>query len=279
MRKPAIKHVVMLTLAFVLTTVLCALKDGLISEVVSAQNAPPLDNPRMEDGFRPVDGVGELEVANGWMPWWLDGPGLKRPEYKAETRTIGAGRVLEGKYAQKQFTTYSAHDGGVYQEIHGVTVGACYRFAGNAYVWSSDQDNPNVSTHDGKYSALVGVNPWGDNLGGVRTTVWGKEALQVYNQWVHVEVTAQAWAPKITVFTRGVAVWGVKHNDSYWDSFSLSEVPCAGSPQATSTPRPTYTPLPTYTPAPPGKDCLCPSLEDIRAMVREELRAVKVEIK
>ena len=205
---------------------------------VAAQGAVALANPGLEDGFRYVDGVGELEVANAWQPWWLDGPGLKRPEYKPETRTVGKARVLDGAYAQKQFTTYSAHDAGLFQEIHGVEVGACYRFSGHAYVWSSGQDNPDSSAGDGKYSVLVGINPWGDNRGGVRTTVWGKEALQVYNRWVQVEVVAQAWAPKITLFSRGVAVWGVKHNDSYWDSFALEQVPCAGS-VATATPRPT----------------------------------------
>jgi hypothetical protein len=144
------------------------------------------------------------------------------------------------------------------------------------YVWSSEYSDPDLSkSPTGKYSALVGINPWGDCRATYRTTVWGKEALQEYDRWVRVSVTAQAWSDAICVFTRGTAEWAVKHNDSYWDTLTFAEV-------AGPEPAPTYTPYPTYTPQPAPTCALCPmptpvvgscpSLEEIRLVVEEELR-------
>jgi hypothetical protein len=248
---------------------------------IETANTVGLVNPFLEDGFRYVDGVGELQVGNGWHPWYYENPGEQwfRPEYKAETRDVGRGRVYEGDYSQKLFTTYAKHDAGIYQEIQGVTKGGWYEFSAIGWQWSSQHDNPDESRQDGKCSLIVGINPWGDNRALYRTTIWGEEALNVYDRWAKVTVTAQAWTTKIVVFVRHVCEYPVKHNDVYFESFALRAVSLESEPPPTSTPRPTYTPLPTYTPSPPGKDCLCPTLEDIRTMVREELRGLEVEIK
>jgi len=230
---------------------------------------PQLDNPGFEGGFYESGGVGELVVGNSWQVWY--NPALKRPEYKPETLDIGRARVRSGAYAQKFFTTYAAHDAGIYQELYGVVPGQWYKFSAWGYQWSSEQDNPDVSTKDGKCSVLVGINPWGDANPRARTTVWGKEALQVYNQWVQVSVEAQAWSEKIVVAVRQVCEWPVKHNDAYWDDTKLE----LGGTGDAVTPAPTYTPYPTYTPAPTCTPCpaggSCPSIDDIRRTIREEI--------
>jgi hypothetical protein len=234
-----------------------------------AQVAVALQNPDAEGGFRYVDGVGELQVANGWRPWYYEGAGNKRPEYKAETRDVGRGRVHEGDYSQKLFTTYSSHDAGVYQEVHGISPGQWYTFEATGYQWSSRYDDPDRSEKNGKCSLLVGINPWGDARAPYRTTVWGEEALNVYDQWVAVDVTAQAWTDKIVVFVRQVCEYVVKHNDLYVEGFRLEAV------DLQSDPLPTYTPPPTYTPVPPDKGD-CPSIDEIRQVVREEIDNTKV---
>lgn len=230
---------------------------------VSAQQVQLL-NPGFEGGFGEHGGIGELVVANGWRPWYVEGGGYHRPEYVAESRTTGRGRVRDGAYGQKQFTTYSKQDGGLVQEIATVP-GNWYKFDAWVYVWSTNSDGPDSSPGPtGSYSALLGINPWGDCRATYRTTVWGKEALRVYNQWVQVSVTVQAWTNKVCVFTRGTAEYAVKHNDSYWDSLALSEW------SRGTCPTPSPTPI-------PGADS-CPSLEAIGEVVGQELRALQIRI-
>ena len=223
----------------------------------AAQEAgPTLLNPGFEGGFYRWNDVGELEIGKGWAPWW--DPALHRPEFKPERVGIGRGRVHSGSAAQKLFTTFSSHDGGLYQEIYGVEPGEWYTFSAWAYQWSSGQDNPDASTGDGKCSALVGINPWGDANPRARTTVWGKEALQIYNQWTQVEVTAQAWSDKIVVAIRQVCEWPVKHNDGYFDDASLVPADLGGEPAPTPV-------CPTPVPG------AAVDYERIRTIVREEL--------
>ena len=210
-----------------------------------AQGAPALENPGFEGAFVLSGGVGELEIGEGWHEWY--DRDQVRPEYKPERVGIGRGRVHSGQAAQKWFTTYAGHDAGIYQEVYGVTPGAWYTFSIWGYQWSSSKDNPDASESAGKCSLLAGINPWGDTNVPYRTTVWGKEALAVYNRWTQVEVTAQAWSDKIVVAVRQTCEWPVKHNDAYVDDAALVRAAIEGT---TPAPLPTYTPYPTYTPAP-----------------------------
>jgi hypothetical protein len=236
-----------------------------LSGVSSLGGTPQPSNPDFENGFRKYQDVEELVVANNWSPWYVTDDGYHRPEYDLEQIDAGQGRVYHATYAQKQSTQFAAHDGGIYQAIEGVTRGKWYTFSAWVYVWSSDHGDPDVSAAPtGKYSALVGINPWGDCRATYRTTVWGKEVLEVYDQWVQVSVTAQAWSDKICVFTRGTAVWAARNNESYWDALTFEEI-------AGPEPQPTYTPYPTYTPQPVPTCPSYPSLEEIRLIVREEL--------
>ena len=76
-----------------------------------------LKNKDFCDGFRNVDDVAELTVANDWEPWWQEGGVpeevrdaneagyLWRPEYKPESaRDFGYKRVRTGDFAQKFFS-------------------------------------------------------------------------------------------------------------------------------------------------------------------------------
>jgi hypothetical protein len=59
-------------------------------------------------------------------------------------------------------------------------------------MWSSNRDDPDQSEQPGKMSGLVGINPWGRTDLQHRTTIWGKEALEAYDQWIEIAVIAQA---------------------------------------------------------------------------------------
>jgi len=218
-------------------------------------SVPELTNPGFECGFYEA-GAGELQIGQGWGLWYDPDPSMHRPEYKPEMVGVGRGRVHSGTYAQKLFTTYSAHNGGVLQEVYDVTPGNWYRFSFWAYQWSSREDNPDVSVKDGKCSVIAGINPWGDTNALYRTTIWGQEALQVYDQWVRVEVVAQAWSPKIVVIAGQSCIWPVEHNDGYLDDAFLELANVGTVP--TPVPQPTHTPYPTYTPEPTQP---CPTSE------------------
>lgn len=229
-----------------------------------------LINGDFEDGFREWQAIGELKIAEGWAPWFVEnqtapsGQWHRRPEYKPEQIGIGSGRVYQGQFSTKQFTTFSPHNGGIYQRIP-AEKDAWYTCKGYVYIWSSNENDPDHSIKPGRYRAMLGINGWGDTGGTSDTTVWGKEIVDDYDRWIELSVTAQAWSDHITIFTRGNPWFGVKHNDSYWDAMQCEKV--------SVTAQPTYTPYPTPEPCATSqpRDCDCPSLDEIRQAVREEI--------
>ena len=184
-----------------------------------------LQNPDFEGAFA-ERGAGEVAVAAGWHPWWVDGSDgetaegyLFRPEYKPERRGQGRGRVHAMNAAQKQFTTYATHRAGIYQRVP-VTPGSRITFATWAYVWSSAEDDPDVSGRPGDYRVSVGIDPTGGTDGDADSVIWS-QARHAYDRWAELTVSAVAQGPAVTVFTRGEPVWRAKHNDAYWDDASL----------------------------------------------------------
>lgn len=226
---------------------------------VQSQTVNLLLNPGFEDGFS-QRGAGEVEVANGWFPWWLQGTPdqtdvgyLRRPEYKPEiARLFGYRRVHGGDFAQKYFTTYSTHVGGIYQQVS-VPQGYRVTFSIWVQVWSSSGDNPDDILDDGDYKVSVGIDPTGDVDGSAPDVVWSPP-IKEYNQWVQLRVTAVARSSTVTVFTRSAPLYRVKHNDSYWDDASVvaspPPTPPPTPPTSTPSPTPTLTPWPTFTPTP-----------------------------
>ena len=101
-----------------------------------------LVNAGFEEGFSDR-GAGEVSVANGWFPWWQDGPGqeegyYRRPEYKPEDASrYGRRRVRTGNFAQKFFNTFSTHNAGLLQQVPQVPVGSKLIFSAWVQAWSS----------------------------------------------------------------------------------------------------------------------------------------------
>ena len=208
-------------------------------------------NPGFDDGFSDR-GAGEVTVANGWQPFWQDGPlqndGFNhRPEYKPEDGTrFGLRRIREGYWAQKMFTTYATHHGGVFQQVN-VPVGSTVRLTAWAQVWSSDKDNVESSS-GGKYAVAVGIDPTGGTNFNAPSVVWSPRS-ETLDQYVQLAVEAKAQAGTVTVFLRGDAEFRVKHNDVYFDDACVTySAPPPPTPKPTDTPLPT--PTPTFTPTP-----------------------------
>lgn len=212
-----------------------------------------LVNGSFEEGFSPR-GASEVEVANGWTPWWQDGPfaneGLnRRPEYKPEEAArYGTRRIRDGGWAQKWSNNYATHHAGLFQQVN-VPVNSTVTLRAWAQSWSSSGDDPSVSS-GGHYGLSVGIDPTGGTDWTSPNIVWSPRNLTMDN-WVELIVRAQAKGGTITVYLRGDAEFKLKHNDAYFDDVCL--VVEAPPPTSTPRPRPTaipVTPTPSLTPIP-----------------------------
>jgi len=225
-------------------------------------------NPGFEDGFSDR-GAGQVTVANGWNPWYQDGPGQqegynRRPEYKPEDAKLHTRRrIHSGNFAQKLFTTFGTHNAGLFQQVQ-VSVGSQLTFSAWVQAWSSQDPNPDKVVAPGNYHITVGIDPNGGTDGTSSNVVWVEPRME-YNTWLHPEVQATAKAGTITVFIRGYNEFRDNFNDSYWDDACLTVVKPTprttntpkATPTRTLTPTPEASPTPTLTRTPmPGGICI-----------------------
>jgi len=201
------------------------------------------------DGAFTIRGAGEVVVAEGWDPFYIEGDDREcpspchRPEYKPETVI-----AISGK-SQRWFVTFSRQFAGVLQSGVNVQAGKWYEFSCDVY---------NISEKDGRLEVFAGINPW--NAGPLhRTMIWGKGEVYPYRMWKRVTVQAEAWSDKITVAIGANNDWATQNNAAYVDNCMIEEV--EGGSVVTPTPYPTYTlyptctPYPTWTPAPTVTPC------------------------
>jgi hypothetical protein len=256
-----------------------------------------LVNPDFEEGFSIWQGTSEVTVADGWVPWWVQGTEeqvregyFKRPEFKPELerelRPDGTVRrfgvwFFHGDKAQHYFNSFGTHDAGLYQQVP-VPPGSYLEFSAWVRVHSSDCDDPCVSPLEpcnergnshGAYRIAVGIDPQGavpTSLGAPPpdTVIWSDLTVPPYDTWVQVRVFAQAEADTVTVYLRGWPEWPVKHNDAYWDSAALHVLP--GTPTPTNTLPPSSTPTITLTPTQTGTPTQTPTMTP--TLPRDKLR-------
>jgi hypothetical protein len=252
------------TITVCLVSLLLLLPTSSLAEPLTQDECPGnvLANPGFEAGFSDR-GAGEVSVANGWFPWWQDGPGQKegyyrRPEYKPEDASrYGRRRVRSGNFAQKFFNTFSTHNAGVLQQVQ-VPVDSMLTLSAWVQAWSSQYHDPSTVKDPGNYRVYVGIDPAGGTDWSSPNVVWSEPAME-YNTWIHLQVQAKAKAGTVTVFLRGQPEFRNQFNDSYWDDVCLTVQRPTPRPTAkpTSTPTATITATPTSTPTPePGSVCV-----------------------
>ncbi len=233
-------------------------KGGLHGRLQAQEPTNLLVNPSFEEGFYFADNVPEMQVANGWKPWWIEGSReetsrgyLHRPEYKAEDRNLfGNRRIRSGRFAQKYFTSYSTHHAGFFQRA-AAPQGSQVTFCMWVQVWSSSRDDPNHSEEAGNVRVSVGIDPLGRSDPYYPEVIWSEPVME-YDQWLHLCLSGPVLSNGVTVWTRSVVEWPVVHNDTYWDDATLviSQPPPTATPLPTNTPLPTATPVPSPTPVP-----------------------------
>ncbi len=233
-----------------------------------------LANPNFEGGFTDHFGDGHVVVANGWTPWYQDGPGQNegknfRPSFgESSVYYLGGKRVHGGAAAQKFGNLFASHNAGLWQRVS-VPRGSQVTFSAWGQAWSSSEDDDNSVKDPGNYRLLVGIDPTGNTDWSAGTVRWSEPRIE-YNNWVQLSVNAQAEADAVTVFVRGHCDYPVKHNESVWDDASLSVV--RPTPPPPPTPRPTNTPEPTVppTPAPTATASPTPALVDLCVLAFED---------
>jgi hypothetical protein len=187
-------------------------KGALMEQVMLA-----VQNAGFEDGWREVNGVGELKVADHWFPWWHQSDA--RPEFKIASTSVDANRVRSGSAAQQWFNTYATHTGGVYQQVADVPVGK--RLILTAFVQAfTRNDDADWRKSTGRYRMRIGLDPYGGTNPESQDVVWS-EVIQPYDDWFPLSVESASHADRCTIFVWGQAEWAFKHNNAYVDDCQL----------------------------------------------------------
>lgn len=191
-----------------------------------------LVNGAFEGGYVPFQGIGELQIAAGWSPWWSspragDEPWkLRRPEYKPAAPFED--RIHSGANAQQWFSFTATHSAGVLQRV-AVPRGARLRLRAWSQVWSSNEDDPGYSGSpenaipNGHLETRIGLDLNGGVVADAPEVAWSPWC-ECYDRWVETSLEGTANADYVTVFLRSECMYPVKHNDVYFDDVSLEVV-------------------------------------------------------
>ena len=186
-----------------------------------------LKNGDFEGDFVELDGAEPRKLAESWAPWRipaLDGsPSFANqdPNYDEETDRV---RLDEGGKAQKYFTLFATHQGGIYQELDSLTSGTTYRFSIYAYVWSSSFEDTDVSEDPGDVVVRVGIDPNGGVDGASDDIIWSTAATFFYDAYRQYAVIATAESSNITVFVESTVGEPRANNYIYLDDAALEIV-------------------------------------------------------
>lgn len=198
-------------------------------------NGMPNDTNRLKnwsfEGDYPERGAGELKVAREWFPFWSDGlpphehsqGPCRRPEFKPLTLDVDPLRIYDGEKAQCLFVRYAVMDGGVYQKIEDLPVGAPFDFSVLAHAWCSKKDNPRVSDDEMYVSLGIdldgGIDPWSLSVHWIQWVPLGAT-------YKEIGIGGITRVPTVTVFVRFWNKWSdAKHADGYVDAakFAIEE--------------------------------------------------------
>ena len=183
-----------------------------------------LTNGDFEGGFVALDGAEPRNLAESWVPWHVaatdSSPSFANhaPNYDEETDRTRLGP--RGK-AQKYFTLFATHQGGIYQEVDSLTSGTTYRFSIYAYVWSSSFEDTDLSEDPGDVVVRVGIDPNGGTDGASDDIIWSTAATFFYDAYRQYAVIATAESSSITVFVESTVGEPRSNNFIYLDDALL----------------------------------------------------------
>lgn len=195
-----------------------------------------LVNGDFEGGFRKYNGINELEVAEGWTPFWASPPAKWydddvahydfRPEYKkAGGEMTGPTRAISGS-SQQWFSTFAGHRAGIYQQIS-ATPGQKITLTATMQSWHTQvPSKPEISMDEDwivnpTYLKQVGIDPTGGIDAFADTVVWSAEYWE-NDKWFDISAETTAQAEKVTLFVYGEPKYAFQANNCYVDSVTIT---------------------------------------------------------
>ncbi len=185
-----------------------------------------LKNSGFEGNSRLWNGISEVNVAEGWYPFWLAHRPTdeewqnRQPVYRVVTVSEIPRRVRAGQKAQMYSTAWATHVAGLMQVVQ-VSPGQRLRLRAYGHARSTSEDAPNKSIDPGNVRMKVGLDPTGGTDPFNPQIHWSAEkaVYDSYDDGFLVEATATGTA--ITAFLLSMPQWPRKYNEVYWDDTSL----------------------------------------------------------
>lgn len=188
-------------------------------DLIRAQTGNLLTNPGFESF---ITLAGAQQLAQGWTPWFITGDDV--PTYQLPPLYSAAGsaanRIRDGINAQAIYSSFSTHEGGLFQQVSGISPGAKVRFSVYAYVWSSTFSDIRTSEEAGDVTIEVGIDPTGGTDSSSADIVWSAP-IERYDSYNHYEVSAVSTNSTITVFIRSKVGFPVANSYIYLDDALL----------------------------------------------------------
>jgi hypothetical protein len=188
-----------------------------------------LHNAGFDGGYRAWNGLEEITVAEGWLPFWVsqqpEDPAWKnrRPVYRAALRALEPFRARSGPAAQMYGTSWATHVAGLMQSVT-VVQGQPLRLTAYGHSWSTNGDVADQSIDPGNVRLKVGIDPYGGQNPFDERIIWSAQRV-IYDGFAQpLLVDAVAQSSSITVYLISSPEWPKKHNDVYWDDVSLEAV-------------------------------------------------------
>ncbi len=188
-----------------------------------AETVELLVNGNFDGEFITREGAAPRHVAEGWMPWYIPpseaSPSFANhdPNYDQESDRVRS----SGGTAQKYFTLFATHQGGLYQHVEDVSSGTTYRFSLYGYVWSSSFEDADASEDPGDVVLRVGIDPTGGTDGTSPDIIWSTSATFYYDAYRQYAVIATAENDAITVFIEATVGGPRANNYIYVDDAVL----------------------------------------------------------
>jgi LysM repeat protein len=200
---------------------------------------------------------GEIYTPEGWVTWWSEAGGFKRPECKVIPREdpfIGDPvRLHRGYYSGMCFAFYGKMNAGYLQVVRNIPPGSVVEGSFYGQAWTCDESQPPYSCGDPHaFYFRVGIDPNGGTDPFSSNIVWSAPYFHYdkYGLVGPVQATVGAGGAA-TLFIQAYAQWTVQHNDAYYDTAALRMVTTAAAPEPTLEAPPPTPDAPDDTPAQP----------------------------
>lgn len=207
------------------------------------QSGNLLENPGFEGEFRAHDDIGNIKVARGWTPWYVEGTEAEQAdgygrvaEFFPATREFFPNEIHEGNSGQGMKHDFGQGAGGIYQQVT-VPNNANLRFT----VWGigyscqpkEGQECGSNSTNPSYLGMQIAIDPTGGTDFYADQVVF-TPGTSAYDEYKQFEVDATAQGTRVTVFIMYYPDYPVLRNRVIWDDASLTVGGSGGSSSSSS---------------------------------------------